>query len=133
MCIAYPWVTSSFDDQPSLQSCADTFPLSKETIEFFNKSVFPDGKNLDHRWANPLYENDLTNLPPTIIATAGFDPIRDQGNSFAEKLISNKNEVKHYFFSNLSHSFLILGRISNEANNACIQLANELAQYFDHN
>ena len=133
MCIAYPWVTSSFEDQPSLQSCADTFPLSRETVEFFNKSVFPDGKNLDHRWANPLYENDLTNLPPTIIATAGFDPIRDQGNSFAEKLINNKNEVKHHFFSNLSHSFLILGRISNEANRACIQLASELAQYFDHN
>ena len=80
-----------------------------------------------------MYENDLTNLPPTIIATAGFDPIRDQGNSFAEKLINHKNEVKHYFYSNLSHSFLILGRISNEANNACIQLANELAKYFNHN
>ena len=46
MCIAYPWVTSSFDDQPSLQSCADTFPLSRETVEFLIRVFFQMEKTL---------------------------------------------------------------------------------------
>ncbi len=131
MCVAYPWVTSSMNDQPSIESCADTFPMSRETMEFFNKNVFPNGRNLDHPWANPLNKNDLSNLPPTIIATAGFDPIRDQGQYFAKKLVEAKNEVKHLYFSNLSHSFLILGRISKKANEASIKLAYELSKYFE--
>lgn len=130
LCIAYPWVTTSLEDQPSIKSCADTFPLTTETVKFFNRTVFPDGKNLTHPWANPLNEKDLSKLPPTLIAIAGFDPIRDQGNIYAKKLIAAGNDVKQYYFSDLPHSFLILGRISRSARNACEILAKDLADYF---
>ena len=130
LCIAYPWVTTSLEDQPSIESCADTFPMTTEIVKFFNRTVFPDGKNLDHPWANPLNEKDLSNLPPTLIAIAGFDPIRDQGKIYAKKLIAAGNDVKQYYFSDLPHSFLILGRISRSARNACKILAEDLADYF---
>lgn len=130
LCIAYPWVTTSLEDQPSIKSCANTFPLTTETVKFFNRTVFPDGKNLTHPWANPLNEKDLSKLPPTLIAIAGFDPIRDQGNIYAKKLIAAGNDVKQYYFSDLPHSFLILGRISRSARNACEILAKDLADYF---
>ena len=130
LCIAYPWVTTSLEGQPSIESCADTFPMTTETVKFFNRTVFPDGKNLDHPWANPLNEKDLSKLPPTLIAIAGFDPIRDQGNIYAKKLIAAGNDVKQYYFSDLPHSFLILGRISRSARNACKILTKDLANYF---
>ena len=128
LCLAYPWVTTSLENQPSLESCADVFPMTFETMEFFKNTVFPNDDNADHPWANPLHQDDLTNLPPTIIATAGFDPVRDQGNYFAEALKKANVEVIDYCFDDLPHSFLMLGRVSFAVQKANNKIVNELAK-----
>ena len=133
LCLVYPWVTTSFENQPSLKSCADVFPMTFETVEFFNKTVFPDNKNAEHPWANPLKQNDLKNLPPTIVATAGFDPVRDQGNQFAEVLKKAGVKVFDYCFNSLTHSFLIFGRISNVAQRANNKIADNLSNLLNKN
>ena len=129
LCLAYPWVTTSDEDQPSLSSCANTFPLTAGTMQFFNSQVFPDDRNKDHPWANPLHAANLSDLPPTIIGTAGFDPIRDQGNAFAQRLKNSGNQVTHHCFKHLTHSFLMFGRVSREAETACLLLADNLSPY----
>ena len=126
ICVVYPWVTTSMDSQNSLETCADVFPLDRKTVDFFRKTVFPNDLNIEHEWANPLFRDDLIDLPPMIIATAGFDPIRDQGNQFAKKMKDNRNIVKHLFFKNLCHSFLLLGNVSKEVDKANFKIANEL-------
>ena len=128
LCLAYPWVTTSLENQPSLESCADVFPMTFETMEFFKNTVFPNDDNADHPWANPLHQDDLTNLPPTIIATAGFDPVRDQGNYFAKALKKSNVEVIDYCFDDLPHSFLMLGRVSFAVQEANNKIVNELAK-----
>jgi len=80
-----------------------------------------------------LHQSDLANLPPTIIVTAGFDPIRDQGKQFAKALKESGVRVIDYCFDSLPHSFLILGRISfavQEANNT---IADNLAKILNKN
>lgn len=128
LCLIYPWVTTSIENQQSIETCADMFPMTFETMEFFRNTVFPDGHNIDHLWANPLYQEDLRKLPTTIIATAGFDPIRDQGNKFVETLKESGVEVIDYCFNHLPHSFLILGRISKGAQKANNIIASELSK-----
>ena len=80
-------------------------------------------------WANPLRAANLSDLPPTIIGTAGFDPIRDQGNAFAQRLKNSGNQVTHHCFKHLTHSFLMFGRVSREAETACLLLADNLSPY----
>ena len=133
LCLVYPWVTTSFENQPSLKSCADVFPMTFETVEFFNKTAFPNNKNAEHPWANPLQQNDLKNLPPCIVATAGFDPVRDQGNQFVEALKKAGVKVFDYCFDSLPHSFLIFGRISSVAQRANNTIANNLANILNKN
>ena len=128
--LIYPWVSTKKENQPSLSSCAETFPLTRETIDFFESNVFPDGKNIDHPLANPLEQN-LKNLPPSIIATVGFDPIRDQGKKFAQIYKESGNNTIHHFFPDLCHSFLILSRISTAAENACILIARETSKILE--
>ena len=128
LCLAYPWVTTNNDDQPSLSSCANTFPLTADTMNFFNSQVFPNDLNKDHPWANPLRAESVQGLPATIIGTAGFDPIRDQGNAFAARLMDSGNEVTHFCFESLTHSYLMFGRVSNEAERACETLASALSE-----
>jgi acetyl esterase len=124
--LIYPWVTTDLEDQPSLISCAECFPLNSATMELFNNLVFPNEKNLKSPLANPLKARSLKNLPPAIVATAGFDPIRDQGNAFAARLAAEGNTVSHHCFTSLSHSFVALGNVSKAAEAASIQLAKEL-------
>ena len=128
LCLAYPWVTTYNENQPSLSSCANTFPLTADTMHFFNSQVFPNDLNKDHPWANPLHAESLAGLPPTVIGTAGFDPIRDQGNAFASRLAESGNEVTHFCFESLTHSYLMFGRVSNEAERACETLAIALSK-----
>ena len=129
ICVAYPWVTTSMENQNSLETCADTFPLNRKTVDFFRQTVFPNDFNIEHEWANPLLRDDLIDLPPMIIATAGFDPIRDQGNKFALKMRENGNTIRHLFFKNLCHSFLMLGRVSKEVDSANLKIASELKSF----
>ena len=128
LCLAYPWVTPINENQPSHSSCANTFPLTADTMQFFNSQVFPNDLNKHHPWANPLHAKSLAGLPPTIIGTAGFDPIRDQGNTFARRLKESGNEITHFCFESLTHSYLMFGRVSNEADRACETLAVALSQ-----
>lgn len=127
--LAYPWVSTDMAAGGSLESCADCFPLTKATMDFFNATVFPDGTNIDHAYANPLHNDNLRDLPPAVIGTAGFDPIRDQGNAYAAALQAAGNEVTHYCFDSLTHSYLIMGRVSHAAERAGVQLARDLAHY----
>jgi acetyl esterase len=128
-CLAYPWVSTDITGDPSGQSCSECFPLNTATMDFFNAMVFPNDKNLDHPLANPANNKNLKNLPPAVIGTAGFDPIRDQGNAYAKALEAAGNEVTHYCFTSLTHSYLLLGRVSHTAEKACVQLAQDLAGY----
>ena len=130
--LIYPWVTTSIENQKSIESCADVFPMTFEIMEFFRNTVFPNGHNINHPWANPLYQKDLSNFPATIIATAGFDPIRDQGNEYAELLKKAGNNVVNYCFNHLPHSFLIFGRVSKAAQKANILIAEELSKILNN-
>jgi len=127
--LVYPWVSTDMTVGGSLESCAEMFPLNIHTMNMFNATVFPDGKGMDHPWANPLHNENLQKLPPAIIATAGFDPIRDQGNEYAEALSAVGNQVTHYCFGELTHSFLVLGRVSDAAEAAGVQIARDLAAH----
>ncbi len=129
--LAYPWVTTTIIESGSMVSCADTFPLTRDTMEFFNSYVFPDGRMIDHALANPTDNPDLSGLPPAIVATAGFDPIRDQGNAYAEKLKAAGNQVTHYCFGSLTHSFLSFGGVTRAAEQACEQLARDLSMHLN--
>ena len=126
--LAYPWVSTQLAETGSALSCAECFPLTSSTMEFFNATVFPEGKHIDPPFANPLHNDNLANLPPAIIGTAGFDPIRDQGNDYADRLKAAGNQVTHYCFNSLSHSYLSLGNVSKNAEKAGITLARDLAK-----
>ena len=128
LCLVYPWVSPNMDGQESAKSYGDVFPMSTDTLEFFNAMVFPEDKNIDHPWANPLHQSNLANLPPAVVATAGLDPIRDQGNAYAHALQSAGGTVIHHHYETLPHSFLLLGRVTRTAQQACVEIADDFAR-----
>jgi acetyl esterase len=55
---------------------------------------------------------DLAGLPPAVIATAGHDPLRDEGATLARLLRNAGTDVRHVPYPGLVHGFLGLGHIS---------------------
>jgi len=65
--------------------------------------------DLQNSDAIPLLANDLASLPPTFIAYAEFDPLRDDAISYAEKLKTNQVQVTAKLYKGMIHGFFQLG------------------------
>ncbi|HHU71282.1 MAG TPA: alpha/beta hydrolase [Clostridiales bacterium] len=56
----------------------------------------------------PLLSEDLSNQPKTLIITAGYDPLRDEGEAYGKKLYKFGNDVKVYRMKDALHGFISL-------------------------
>ena len=78
------------------------------------------------RSASPLLHENLANLPPALVLTAGFDPLRDEGRAYAEQLTAAGNRAAYVCFGRQIHGFITMGRVLDEANAAVAFCAAEL-------
>lgn len=69
--------------------------LEKSDIEFAYASYLPNPKDCSNPYALPIFDKNLTGLPPTYIITAEFDPLKDQAIAYLEEL--KKANVKTYY------------------------------------
>ncbi|CCD95181.1 putative lipase/esterase [Bradyrhizobium sp. ORS 375] len=75
----------------------------------------PDGTDLHDGRVSPLCRADLSGLPPTIIHTAEFDPMRDEGNAYAARLAGTGVTVAHVCHDGMVHNFHALGALLPQA------------------
>ena len=70
---------------------------------------------------------DLSGLPPTLIVTAEFDPLRDEGVEYAKRLAEAGVAVEHVHAPDQMHGFLLLGRVVASAGTLRDRIADSLA------
>ncbi len=76
-----------------------------------------------------LLESDLSGLPPTLITTAGFDPLHDEGVAFAQRLVAAGVPTRHLDFPGQIHGFLRLGHAIREATPAHVTIGHFIRQH----
>jgi acetyl esterase len=94
------------------------FLLTDDEIGWFLDHYCPDVDQRHDPRLSVLLADDLRGLPPTYVATAGFDPLRDEGNAFADRLRDAGVPVVKRQHDDLIHgfaSFLNLGTRFREA------------------
>ena len=85
---------------------SDGFFLSKlEEDRFVDLYLGGTGLAADDARVSPLKAADLSGLAPALVLTAGFDPLRDEGNEYAVALRSAGVTVDHRQFDSLTHGF----------------------------
>ncbi|MAI90519.1 alpha/beta hydrolase [Ponticaulis sp.] len=120
--LIYP-ATDVASDTPSMHLYAETYPLSKDTMDWFMAQYLPDGQDTEDSRISPLSETNLEGLPPAIIVTAGFDPLVDQGRIYAERLTDAGVDVEYRCYDSLAHGFTAFMSVSPAARKACEEIA----------
>lgn len=128
--LLYPCVDATFN-YPSVDENAKGYMLTKALMQRFHKAYVPDEKDHLNPYVSPVYGN-LKNLPPATLLTAEFDPLRDEGNLYAEKLKEAGVPVLHKEFKNTIHDFtMILSRRLPEARESIDIIVNEVKKAFE--
>jgi acetyl esterase len=106
--LAYP-ATDLTRSLPSHAMFRDSYFLSTAAGDWYLGHYLPDAADAKKPLASPLFADDLARLPPALVITAGFDPLRDEGNAYAEKMRAAGVDVELTCFEGQMHGFLLLG------------------------
>jgi acetyl esterase len=101
----YP-VTDLSVKRDSYRLFSEGYVLTEEQMDWYRTHYLQDEHAaLDPR-ASPLLADDLAGLPPAYVATAGFDPLRDEGEEYARRLRDAGVPVTLRRHAGLVHGFL---------------------------
>src|SRR4029077_10195090 len=85
---------------------AKGFLLTQDDMAWFRDQYLNEvGEVADPR-VSPLATSDLAGLPPALIFTTGFDPLRDEGQAYADRLAAAGVKTIHREFDSLIHGFV---------------------------
>jgi len=92
--------------------------LTVDSMRYFHDHYIDDDRH-DQDWrAAPLLCEDLSKLPPALVLVAGFDPLRDEGLAYAQRLTQAGNKASLISFERQIHGFITMGKVLDEANEA---------------
>ncbi|MEE9300290.1 MAG: alpha/beta hydrolase [Alphaproteobacteria bacterium] len=89
-----------------------------DSMPFYIRSYLGSDADRANELASPLRASDLSGLPPAYVVTAGFDPLRDEGKAYAERLAQDGGAVESVCYANMIHGFTALRAILPEADEA---------------
>jgi len=123
----YP-VTDLAAESPSYAEFADGFMLTRASMRWFADHYLPRKEDaLDWR-VSPLRARSLAGVAPALVVTAGFDPLRDEGDAYARRLREAGVRVDHICYGGMVHGFLPMGRLIDAGNRGVEQIAAALRE-----
>ncbi|MEJ7597952.1 MAG: alpha/beta hydrolase fold domain-containing protein [Kofleriaceae bacterium] len=112
---------------PSKELFAEGFFLTRDVMGwFFEQYVETVGVAPDDHRLRPLVAPSLAGQPPALIITAGFDPLRDEGEAYAAALRAHGSQATVRRFESLIHGFANMTGVSRSASDAVIEIAGSL-------
>ena len=121
--LIYPVTNIASMATQSYARFANGFFLTKSYMAQFRSMYLADVKDRDNVYASPLLSENLSGLAPAIVLTAEFDPLRDEGERYAEKLKQAGVPVSRIRFKGMIHGFVSMDRLFNDAGLAVDRIA----------
>jgi acetyl esterase len=118
--LIYP-ATDFAMNHPSHREPETSLLLTHSVIKWFIDHYMGDADRSDWR-ASPVRAK-LEGLPPAYVLVAGADPLRDEGNEYAERLTQAGVAVTYRFFPGQFHGFFTMGKLLGQANIAASEIS----------
>jgi acetyl esterase/lipase len=103
--LIYPVAQLGGSDTASMRENGKGYFLEKASMDWFTKLYCPDATQRTDPRLSPLLARDLAGLPPAYVVTAGFDPLRDEGKAYADKLDAAGVPVTYVNYPGMVHGF----------------------------
>ena len=110
---------------PSREHFKRGFLLTGELMAWFTRCYLPDGCDPEDPRVSPICFERLREFGTTTVVTAGFDPLRDEGEAYVRRLKEAGVAVSHFQFDRLIHGYLMMGGVVDAARRANEELAAE--------
>jgi len=109
---------------------AEGYFLTKELMDWFWQAYCPPGTNQSDLRLSPLLAADFKGLPPAFVLTAGYDPLRDEGRAYADRLIDAGIKTTYVNYPGTIHGFFSLTRFLGQGLKANDEAAAVLGAHF---
>ncbi|WP_395699925.1 alpha/beta hydrolase [Aquabacterium sp.] len=111
---------------PSHTRNGQGYLLTQDTIAYFRAQYIADPAQYADWRASPLLHPRLDGLPPALVLTAGYDPLRDEGLEYADALSNAGVPTQYICFERQIHGFITMGKLLAEADTAVSLCADAL-------
>lgn len=128
--LIYPVTDCALDTPSQKEFAADGYALSRADMEWFWKNYLDPGVEKNNPYACPLRAKNLKGLPPALVLTASHDPLRDEGERFAERLITAGVKVTCTRYEGVTHAFVSLADALDKGKEGLRQAADALRVAF---
>jgi acetyl esterase len=134
--LIYP-ATDSSTESASRKAFAEGYFLSKALMAWFweayvpeDTDLVPEDTDLADLRLSPLLAKDFTGLPPAFVLTAGYDPLRDEGRAYADRLIDAGVKTTYVNYPGTIHGFFSLTRFLSQGLKANDEAAAVMGAFF---
>jgi acetyl esterase/lipase len=110
----------------SKRELSSGYLVDQATLDHDLMYYLPDGTEASNPLVSPLLAENVSGLPRTLIHTAEFDPLRDEGRNYFERLTQAGNEVSYTCHPGMIHLFYGLGAVIPYARTAFEQIGGEI-------
>ena len=125
--LVYP-VTDLGAESQSYRDFGDGHLLTRDSMRWFANHYLRSPADAEGWRASPLRAQSLAGLPPALVITAGFDPLRDEGAAYAARLTEAGVRVDYICYGGMIHGFMPMGRLIDTGNRAISHVAATLRQ-----
>jgi acetyl esterase len=125
--LLYP-VTNVGTETQSYRDFSDGYMLTRDSMRWFFDQYLGSGDHAADWRVSPLRAKSLAGLPPALIVTAGFDPLRDEGEAYAKALGAAGVRADYSCYGGMVHGFVPMGRLIDTAHRAVSHIAASLRE-----
>jgi acetyl esterase len=128
--LVYPATDYYLPGTPSLTENADGYFLTRDDMVWFWNHYLSDKAEAGDPYACPLQASSLAGLPPALVITAEFDPLRDEGEMYAARLGEAGAAVELVRYDGMIHGFFSMAGVLEQGRSAIALAAAQLRSAF---